>query len=63
MAEEATCQNGRNRAKSAKMAGYSKSCAKRSAKSALVKKSPPRFFLFFFLANTDILCMIREKKG
>jgi len=28
MADKATCQNGRKRAISAKMAGYSKSCAK-----------------------------------
>jgi hypothetical protein len=34
MAGRANCQNGRNRAVSAKMAGTSKSCAKRSANMA-----------------------------
>jgi hypothetical protein len=49
MAEEATCQNGRNRAKSAKMAAPSKSCAKWYDNMAVVKKSPHDFRCFFLL--------------
>jgi hypothetical protein len=46
------CQNGRRRAKTAKMAAYSTSCAKQTANMAMMKFSPKNFSYFFFLQTT-----------
>jgi len=56
MADRATCQNGRNRAKSAKMAGCSKSHAKWYANMATANLVPKNLFfrLFFFVDIADI---------